>query len=107
MQNKQTFIFSSKNVIYGLCSEIENGHIHSYPAYRYEFDSQENKYIYQMTMKKWKTLEYALMYYGIRGIVCFPIEGERPDSVTEDEMLKLVDKGFDDMLKQATINNQR
>lgn len=41
------------------------------------------------------------MRYSIRGILCFPIYGERPDSVSEDEMLKLVDRGFDEMLKKT------
>ena len=59
-----------------------------------------HKYAYSMMLKRWKTLEIALIRYSIMGIICFPIFGQRPEYIYENEILCLADAGFDKMLRQ-------
>lgn len=70
-----------------------------YTAYLYEFYPEENLYVYGMAIKRWKTLSVALMKYAVRGIFCFPIYGEKPETLTEKEILNGIDRGFDEMLE--------
>ena len=71
-----------------------------YAAYRYEPDpgaetpDGRRYYVYSMLVKRWLTLEAALMRYAVEGITCFPIFGQRPDCVSEGEIARLADIGF-------------
>ena len=55
-----------------------------------------------MLMKRWKTLEAALMHYAVIGVACFPVFGPRPDRIGEDEVLRLVNAGFGEILEKNT-----
>ena len=99
-------MFPAGKTVYGIRAEKKfyDGTL-SYVAYRFDLveDAESpsgHQYAYSMTLKRWKTLEIALMRYSIMGIVCFPIFGQRPDCIYENEILRLADTGFDKMLRQ-------
>lgn len=104
MQNTELTALPAGKSVYGIRAEKNSydGAL-SYAAYRFDPDDgaespSGRRYTYTMTMKRWKTLEIALMRYSIMGIVCFPIFGQRPDCIYESEIFRLVDAGFDEML---------
>ena len=106
MQNAQPIIFSAGKTVYGIRAEKESyDGILTYVAYRFDIvedteSSSGHQYAYSMMLKRWKTLEIALMHYSIMGIICFPIFGQCPKCIYENEILCLADVGFDKMLKQ-------
>lgn len=74
-----------------------------YAAYRYEPNPDAEtpdgrQYIYSMQLKRWLTLEIALMHYAVEGITCFPIFSQRPDCISEGEIARLASAGFDKIL---------
>jgi len=97
-------VFPAGKTVYGIRAEKESyDGILSYVAYRFDLveDAESpsgHQYAYSMTLKRWKTLEIALMRYSIMGIVCFPIFGQLPECIYEKEILRLADSGFDKML---------
>ena len=98
-------MFLAGKTVYGIRAEKSYDRILSYAAYRFDLveDAESlsgRQYAYSMTLKRWKTLEIALMHYSIMGIICFPIFEQRPDCIYENEILRLADIGFDKMLKQ-------
>lgn len=107
MQNVEPIIFSAGKTVYGIRVDKNSytGAL-SYVAYRFDLEgetetSSRHRYTYTMTMKRWKTLEVALMRYSVKGIVCFPIFGQRPDSICENEILRLMEVGFGKMLENC------
>ena len=106
MQNAQLIMFPAGKTVYGIRAEKESyDGILSYVAYRFDIveDTESPfgyQYAYSMMLKRWKTLEMALMRYSIMGIICFPIFGQRPEYIYENEILCLADAGFDKMLRQ-------
>ena len=97
-------MFPAGKTVYGIRAEKRSyDGILSYVAYRFDLveDAESpsgHQYAYSMMLKRWQTLEIALMRYSIMGIVCFPIFGQRPDCIYENEILRLADSGFDKML---------
>lgn len=79
MQNVQPIMFPAGKTVYGIRAEKESyDGILSYVAYRFDIiEGTESpsgyQYAYSMMLKRWKTLEIALMRYSIMGIICFPI----------------------------------
>lgn len=106
MQNIQPIMFPAGKTVYGIRAEKTSyDGVLSYTAYRFDLvegteSPSGHQYAYSMTLKRWKTLEIALMRYSIMGIICFPIFGQRPESIYENEILRLADTGFDKMLRQ-------
>ena len=106
MQNAQPIMFPAGKTVYGIRAEKESyDGILSYVAYRFDIveDTESPsgyQYAYSMMLKRWKTLEMALMRYSIMGIVCFPVFGRLPKCIYENEILCLADAGFDKMLRQ-------
>ena len=99
-------MFPAGKTVYGIRAEKGSyDGILSYVAYRFDLveDAESpsgHQYAYSMMLKRWKTLEIALMRYSILGIICFPIFGWLPECIYENEILCLADAGFDKMLRQ-------
>lgn len=105
MKNAQPTVFPAGKTVYGIRAEKSYDGVLSYAAYRFDFveDAESpsgRQYAYSMMLKRWKTLEIALIHYSIMGIVCFPVFGQRPECIYENEILRLADIGFDKMLRQ-------
>ena len=99
-------MFPVGKTIYGIRAEKTSydGPL-TYAAYRFELaDGAESasghRYVYSTALKLWKTLEIALMRYSVMGIACFPVFGQLPDCIYENEILRLIDLGFDKMLRK-------
>lgn len=107
MQNYQPTALPAGKTVYGIRAEKTScDGVLSYTAYRFDLveDAESpsgHQYAYSMTLKRWKTLEIALIHYSVAGIVCFPVFGQRPEYIYENEILRLADAGFDKMLKQT------
>ena len=103
MKNAQSTVFPAGKTVYGIRAEKSYDGVLSYAAYRFDLveDAESpsgRQYAYSMMLKRWKTLEIALIHYSIMGIVCFPVFGQLPECIYENEILRLADVGFDKML---------